>query len=271
MWSKRRSPVRIKLKPGVNLSSPCRFLLRFSLSLTLLIVPVGVAAPATAQHPPTQQQVNDLLAEIESTYGLGFAFPTEWQATTAGEVIQFSEYLTVISDSLAQTAYWLWRLNGSPAYMTPAQHFRLHFDRARIALDRTTQLGAYAGKTNPRYENGRVVGYLVQLTDEGMRQPFTLAHELGHVVDSLLSDLPHTQHVEFLGGVWGATAWLPGRGYVGNERLFPRAVGGPNEDFADTFGQMMMGRLRPLDSTAPRWTFMVTHTRDWLAAIVNPI
>lgn len=243
------------------------------LGLALLMGLSALVFPHTgnAQEGPTQDRVYELMAEIENTYGIGFAYPSEWQATSANEVIQFNEYLTIILESLrrvSETFYQLGRAPDDPLRITPADYFRLHFDRAHIVIDRTVQLGGnFAGKTNPLYGNGVIIGYSIQLTGEGMRQPFTLAHELGHVVDSLLTDLPHTQHVEVLGGEWGAVNWIPGKGYIGNEALFPRAVGGPNEDFADTFGQMMMGKLNPLKSTAPRWLFMVLYLRGWLDAI----
>ncbi|MBI5930659.1 MAG: hypothetical protein HY862_15225 [Chloroflexi bacterium] len=247
--------------------------LRFWLALLVGCCFLPLAPSATAQDNPTQDRVFELMDEIENTYGVGFAYPVEWQAASANEVIQFNDYLTVILESLARISETLYALGADPndpTRMTPADYFRLHFDNAHIVIDRTTQLGSnFAGKTNPIYGNGAIVGYSIQLTGEGMRQPFTLAHELGHVVDSLLTDLPHTQHVEFLGGEWAATAWIPGKGYIGNEHMFPRAVGGPNEDFADTFGQMMMGKLSPLNSTAPRWSFMVTHIHEWLEAIRN--
>lgn len=251
---------------------------KFYICLTLFLIFFCVLQPhpVASQDTPTQERIYELMAEIEDTYGVGFAYPSEWQAASAAEVIQFNEYLTVILDSLAQISHtlaWLGKSPDDPLRMTPVDYFRLHFDAAPIVIDRTIQLGGFAGKTNPTYQDGQVVGFSIQLTGEGMRQPFTLAHELGHVVDSRLADLPQQQHVEVLGGAWGAIAWIPGKGYTGNEWMFPRAVGGPNEDFADTFGQMMMGRLGLLDSTASRWLFMVVHTRDWLLALrsqVNP-
>jgi hypothetical protein len=94
--------------------------------------------------------------------------------------------------------------------------------------------------------------------------PFVLIHELGHVVDGLLDDLPHSQFVDELGGQFSEFSWLPGEGYAGNEAMFPRAVGGPNEDFADTFSNMLLGRL----SVVPvRYDFMQEHLPEWLAAI----
>ncbi len=255
------------LKTLTYAKNSLHFWLALLIGVSVLSFPHSVAA----QDNPTQDRVYELMAEIENTYGVGFAYPAEWQATSANEVIQFNEYLTVILESLgrvSKTLYQFGRAPDDPLRITPADYFRLHFDRAHIVIDRTTQLsGNFAGKTNPLYGNGLIIGYSIQLTGEGMRQPFTFAHELGHVVDSLLTDLPHTQHVEFLGGAWGAVNWIPGDGYIGNERMFPRAVGGPNEDFADTFGQMMMGKLNPLKSTAPRWAFMVIHLREWLDAI----
>jgi hypothetical protein len=137
-----------------------------------------------------------------------------------------------------------------------------------LQIDRTTRLPAgMGGNTAPQYADGKIVSYLIQLTPLGLSQPFTFAHEMGHVVDSLLGDQPHIQHVAELGGTVGTLGWIPGKGYWGNELLFPRAVGGANEDFADTFGEMMMGRLSPLNSTMPRWRFMVRHTDEWLAQI----
>lgn len=245
--------------------------LRFGLALLVGVSALVYPHTGIAQENPTQDRVYELMAEIENTYGVGFAYPSEWQATSANEVIQFNDYLTIILESLARvsaTFYQIGRVPDDPLRITPADYFRLHFDRAHIVIDRTTQLGGnFAGKTNPLYGDGVIIGYSIQLTGEGMRQPFTLAHELGHVVDSVLTDLPHTQHVDFLGGEWGAVNWIPGKGYIGNEALFPRAVGGPNEDFADTFGQTMMGKLSPLKSTAPRWLFMVLHLLGWLDAI----
>lgn len=223
---------------------------------------------AEAQAGPSQAAINTLLEELATHYGITAAFPAEWQAQNAGEVIQLYDYLTMITYSCELTAHTLWELNGSPAELTPQQHFRLHFDPANLQIDRTYNLGAgYAGNTAPRYEGGEIVGYMVQLTPLGVSQPFTFAHELGHVIDALLNDYPHNQHVADLGGVVGSVGWIPGAGFEGNENLFPRANGGANEDFADTFGNMMVGNLSPDNTTAPRYEFMVEHTHEWLTLI----
>lgn len=230
----------------------------FVLSLFLGQVPVQ------GQDSPSQIGINERLAILAADCGVTPAYPAEWQAQTAGDVIRLYEYLGVIYTACQEVAYTIWRLDGSPEDYTPLAYFRLHFDQAGLQIDRTFNLGSYEGNTAPRYANGEVIGYMIQLSPMGMAQPFTFAHEIGHVVDALLLDKPHQQHMLELGGVVGSVGWIPGRGYESNELLFPRAVAGPNEDFADTFGQMMIGNLSPLNSTAPRWAFMMRHTREWL-------
>lgn len=224
--------------------------------------------PSLAQDDrPSQAGINALVIRLSDDFGVNPAFPGEWQASSASEVQQLYEGLTVIYQGFDIVANCLYQLDGSPQNLTPFAHFRLHFDNANITYDRTTRIGDYAGNTAPQRENGEVVGYMIQFSPLGMSQPFTLAHEMGHIVDALLNDVPHQEHVMALGGVVGTLGWIPGRGYQGNELLFPRAVGGANEDFADTFGQMMMGNLSLFDSTAPRWLFMTTRTHRWLDAI----
>lgn len=237
------------------------------LGLGMLAALAGTLAgplPSQAQHGPSQAGIDRLLLDLERDFGVTAAFPAEWQAQNGGEVQQLYEGLHTVYSGFQQVAYRLWQLDGSPDHLTPAAHFRLHFDQANISLDRTFRLGRFEGNTAPRYEGGQVVGYMIQLAPGGLSRPFILAHEIGHVLDSLLGDQPQRDHVAELGGVAGTTGWIPGRGYQGNEILFPRAVAGPNEDFADTFGQMMMGRLSLLNSTAPRWLFMVRYTPRWL-------
>ncbi len=245
-----------------------RYLLIFSI---LLINLLSLSAPhrqVNAQDSPSQAGINTLLEALEIDYGITPSFPAEWQAQNAGEVIQLYDYLSMITYSCELTAQTLWELNGSPVDITPKQHFRLHFDPANLQIDRTYNLGAgYAGNTAPRYEGGEIVGYMIQLTPLGVSQPFTFAHELGHVIDAELNDFPHNQHVADLGGVVGSLGWIPGAGFEGNENLFPRANGGANEDFADTFGNMMVGNLSPDNTTAPRYEFMVQHTHEWLTLI----
>lgn len=212
----------------------------------------------------SQTQLNALIASIEDTYGVGFAFPPEWQAQTADELLLFYGYLISIETALEVTASRLWLLNGAPDNLSPTAHFRRHFDQANILIDRVRHLGSYGGNTQPLFENGRIIAYLIQIAPAGFGQSYTLAHEIGHVLDGLLYDLPQKQHREALGGVWTLNYWIPGEGFIGNENLFPRATAGPNEDFADTFGQMMIGNLNPDDSTAPRWEFMTTYVPRWL-------
>lgn len=225
-------------------------------------------SPSSAQERPSQAGIDTLLVHLETEYGITPAFPAEWQAQTAAEVIQLYDYLSMISYASDLTAHQLWVLGGSPSDFTPSAYFRLHFDFAHLQIDRTYNLAAgYGGNTVPRYENGEIVGYMIQLTPLGVSQPFTFAHELGHVIDAMLNDLPHIQHVKELGGLVGTLGWIPGAGFTGNENLFPRANGGANEDFADTFGQMMVGNLSPDDTTAPRYHFMVEHTHEWLTLI----
>lgn len=242
--------------------------MRYRLIISLLILSSILllsTPPSHAQEGPSQAAINTLLANLETDYGITAAFPAEWQAQTAGEVIQLYDYLTMITLSCELTAQELWTLNNKPANFTPAEHFRLHFDAANLQIDRTGSLGAgFAGNTAPRHEGGEIVGYMIQLTPLGVSQPFTFAHELGHVMDAMLNDIPHNQHVADLGGLVGSVGWIPGEGFIGNENLFPRANGGANEDFADTFGQMMVGNLSPDNSTAPRYHFMVAHTAQWL-------
>ena len=245
--------------------------MRYRFVLVIFIISSFLAfntSPNFAQEDPSQAAINTLLVQLEIDYGITPAFPAEWQAQTAGEVIQLYDYLTMITYSCELTAQQLWVLNGSPRDITPSDHFRLHFAAAHLQIDRTYNLGAgYGGNTAPRYENGEIIGYMIQLTPLGVSQPFTFAHELGHVIDALLNDLPHNQHIEDLGGVVGSLGWIPGEGFIGNENLFPRANGGANEDFADTFGQMMVGNLSPDNTTAPRYHFMINHTHEWLTLI----
>lgn len=223
--------------------------------------------PVAAQDGASQAGIDQLLAALEADFGVTAAFPGEWQAASAGEVQQLYDGLHVIYAGFEAVAYRLWVLDGAPDNLSPSEHFHLLFDAAHLSIDRTFRLGNYAGNTAPLYENGVIAGYMIQLGPAGMSQPFTLAHEMGHVVDAMLGDQPHQDHIAFLGGTVGSTGWIPGRGFEGNALMFPRAQAGANEDFADTFGQMMMGNLSPLNSTAPRWAFMVTHTHLWLDAI----
>lgn len=218
-----------------------------------------------AQTTWTQADIDELRAEIEATYEIAFAFPEEWQAQSTDEIPLLMNYLLTIRESLAQTANTLWMLNGSPNDLSPSEHFCFYLSQAHIQIDRVINIGGgYGGNTMPIYENGRVVSYLIQLAPQGIGQPYTLAHEIGHVIDGLLDDYPQNQHRAILGGAWTTNYWIPGAGYLGNENMFPRALSGPNEDFADTFGQMMIGNLSLWGSTTPRWLFMVEQVPSWL-------
>jgi hypothetical protein len=248
----------------------------FSLLITTLICVLMLSpsfgfhlhtSAVRAQENPEQRDIDGILGHIQETYGVGFAFPGEWQARYEDELPLIHSYAATINASLEQVAHTLWMLDGSPPYLSPSEHFRLHFDQANIQIDRVGHLGGYGGNTMPVYEDGLVIAYLIQLAPVGLGRTYTLAHEIGHVLDNLLADQPQWQHREMLGGAWTPTYWVPGSGYEGNEARFPRALAGPNEDFADTFGQMMVGGLNPFDETSSRWLYMTTHTRHWLALL----
>lgn len=215
----------------------------------------------------TQTEINRLLVEIEDIYGVGFALPAEWNATTAAEVMIFTDGLHEMLAAFDTTARYLyvWSEIDDPD-ITPLELFRTVFDPADLEIDRATFIpGNFVGNTLPRYENGVVIGYTLQLTPAGMNS-FIIAHELGHVVDGLLEDIPQLAFIAALGGEWGVDAWIPGEGYIGNEILFPRAVAGPNEDFADTFGQMMTGNL---EAVPVRYDFMREQIPLWVEMLID--
>ncbi|MCL4880197.1 MAG: hypothetical protein KJ064_26300 [Anaerolineae bacterium] len=225
------------------------------------------ALPTPLPRVYTQEEINNLMDLIQENYGIGFAYPAEWIASDANEVIWFTDGLHEILHALDTAAYYLYIYGSATDEVTPAEFFRQHFDRARIILDRATYIdGGFWGNTLPMYENSQVVGYMIQLTFQGMGGPFVIVHELGHVLDSLLSDVPHTQFVEELGGEWTTQNWIPGAGYSGNERFFPRGLGGPNEDFADTFANMLLGYLSE-ENIPVRFDFMQSYLPTWLESI----
>ncbi len=248
--------------------------------LTIFLLLLGAFSPVHAQDDrdnpliPTplprvykQEEIHKLMTLIEETYGIGFAYPAEWIASDANEIIWLTDGLHEIFNALNIASYYLYLYGDAPEDITPPTFFRQHYDSAHLVLDRATRIeGGFWGNTLPLYENSQVVGYMIQLTFQGMDGPFVLIHELGHVLDGLLLDDPHTQFVEELGGEWTTQNWIPGEGYSGNELLFPRALGGPNEDFADTFAAMLLGYLTE-ENVAVRYEFMHEHLPKWLAAI----
>jgi len=238
-----------------------------------LLQPVSYALTPTPSIPTplprvySQAEIHHLRTLIEERYGIGFSYPTEWNAANASEVMWFTDGLHQILEALDIATYYLYIYGEPDEDVTPIEYFRQHFDRAHIEIDRTRAItGNFAGNTLPRYANSQVIGYTIQLTGLGMDNPYTLVHELGHVLDGLLEDAPHLAFVAELGGEWTTDRWIPGEGYTGNEAMFPRAVGGPNEDFADTFGQMLVGNLSP-EVVAVRYDFMREYLPIWLTAI----
>ena len=212
-----------------------------------------------------QDSITQMMTLIEETYGVGFAYPDEWIPGTPAEVIQYVDFMHDVMEALDIAAVYLHYYDGAPDDMSPPEYFRQHFDRANIQIDRVSQIdGRFVGNTLPIIEDGELLGFTIQLTFAGVGGPFILIHELGHVVDGLLDDMPQNQFVDALGGEFSEVAWIPGDGYEGNEELFPRAVAGPNEDFADTFSNMMLGRL----SVVPvRYNFMLENLPAWLESI----
>lgn len=255
------------------MSGAVLFTLLFLLTLTFRPAAYAITrTPIPTQGIPTplprvysQTEINNMLVLIEERYGVGFSYPTEWQAVNASEIMWFTDGLHQILEALDIASFYLYLYGDPPEDVTPLEFFRLHFDQANLEIDRSVALvDNFAGNTLPRYGNGEVIGYTIQLTGVGMSNPFTLIHELGHVVDGLLADRPHEDFVTALGGEWASDRWLPGQGYRGNEAMFPRATGGPNEDFADTFGQMLLGNL---GAVRVRYDFMLAVLPEWLAAI----
>jgi hypothetical protein len=251
--------------------------MRKILTLLLLVLTFIHNLPVFADDPPpiptplprvySQQGINDVLALIEARYGIGFAFPEEWLAGTASEVQWFTDDLHGILAALDTAAAYLYLYGDAPPNSTPGEFFRQQFDRAKIKLDRASQIeGGFTGNTLPVIEDGEPLYYLIQIHPAEMTRQLVLIHELGHVLDGLLKDQPHNDFVAELGGEWAATAWIPGEGYIGNEELFPRAVAGPNEDFADTFANMLLGRLS--ESVVPvRYEFMREYLPLWLTLL----
>jgi hypothetical protein len=243
------------------------------LLLAVYMIFLSTLAPLYAETPPperdySQTAINELMTYIETTYAIAFAYPEEWIAGTAGEVIQFTDYLHNILEALEVAAFYLHHYGDPRPRQKPAAYFRALFAPANIRLDRASQIaGGFAGNTLPQRDGGRVQGYLIQLAPSGMNGIFTLVHELGHVVDGLLEDQPQRDFVQALGGQWTSTAWIPGLGYQGNEAFFPRAVAGPNEDFADTFANMFTGRLST-EFAPERYLFMREYAPRWLVQIL---
>ena len=225
--------------------------------------PLPVPTPMERVH--RQDEIPQLMALIEERYGVAFAYPDEWIPGTPAEVIQFVDFMHDIHEALDIAAVYLHYYDDAPDDISPPEYFRLHFDQAHIQIDRVSQIeGRFVGNTLPIVEDGELLGFTIQLTYAGVNGPFIFVHELGHVVDGLLGDLPQNQFVEALGGEFSEVAWIPGEGYIGNEAMFPRAVAGPNEDFADTFSNMLLGRL---DVVPVRFDFMQMYLPDWLEAI----
>jgi hypothetical protein len=225
--------------------------------------PLPIPTPIPRVH--RQDSIAEMMTRIEETYGIGFAYPDEWIPGTPAEVIQYVDFMHDVLEALNIAAVYLHYYDNAPEDVSPSEYFRQHFDRANIQIDRVSQVeGGFIGNTLPIIEDGELLGFTMQLTYAGVNGPFILIHELGHVVDALLSDVPQNQFVDALGGAFNDIAWIPGEGYTGNEELFPRAVAGPNEEFADTFSNMLLGRLTVVPV---RYDFMLEHFPDWLEAI----
>ncbi|MFP4321863.1 MAG: hypothetical protein ACLFTK_05360 [Anaerolineales bacterium] len=246
------------------------------LCCVLIVGPVLAQAPPPAPDdylvPPrerdySQAGIDALMNTITEQYGIGFAFPVEWIANDAREVMWFTDGLHHVLGALYLAAYYLHAYDGAPEDISPAEHFRQHFDRANILLDRVLGIeNGFDGNTMPVVEDSQIVSYNIQLAPGGLSGQYVMIHELAHVLDALLNDTPQADFVTVLGGEMTPIAWRPGAGYVGNEILFPRAVAGANEDFADTFAAMLMGRLSP-ENVAVRYDFMRAYLPIWLAAI----
>ncbi len=251
----------------------------FISGLVLLALGGGVFAQTSPPPPPeaylmpprereySQAGIDALMQTLTADYGIGFAFPVEWIANDAREVMWFTDGLHHVLGALTLATYYLHAYDGAPEDVTPAAYFRQHFDRANIHLDRVLGLeNGFYGNTMPVVEDGQIVAYNIQLAPGGLSGQYVMIHEIGHVLDALLNDQPQIDFVAALGGEMTPTAWRPGVGYRGNETLFPRAVAGANEDFADTFAAMLMGRLSP-EHVGVRYDFMADYLPRWLADI----
>lgn len=226
----------------------------------LMLLAWGSLRPAAASQPTySQAEIDRLLAEISHDYGLHFAYPGEWQAANAGELMALVQALHLFKAHLQQAAAGL-HAHAPLAAASPAGSFRRAFWRAGLHIDRAGTLpGGFDGNTVPHYADGAVLYYSLQFTLQGMSSPYVVLHELGHVLDNLLQDQPQAHFHAWLGGSMGAAGWQPGLDYAGNEGLFLRARAGLNEDFADTFAQYLRGQLSP-GITPARYQFM----RRWL-------
>jgi hypothetical protein len=243
--------------------------LLLALSVAFLILPSAAAQkPTDEPRVYSQAEINRLQTEISETYGIGFV-AGEWIASTASEVMWFTDAMYNIQEALDTVSYYLHLYGEAPDDVTPVAFFRQHFDAADLVIDRVTRIdGGFWGNTLPIYEDGEVVQYVIQLAPQGMSSPFVVVHELGHVLDGLLDDQPQQDFIAELGGEWTPDAWIPGEGYLGNEGLFPRGVAGPNEDFADTFAGMMMGYLSP-ELVPVRYEFMREYLPEWLEDLIE--
>lgn len=243
------------------------------LLLVMFVIPVWADDPTTPASIPTPQprtysqaEIDALWEQIETTYGITYAVEAEWNATNANEVIWYTDDLHTILEALQVASFYMWRFADAPEDVTPAEFFRQIFDRAGLQIDRVLGIeGGFVGNTLPVYENSEVDFYVIQLAPGAMSNYFVFVHELGHVIDGLLADTPQLAFIEALGGEWATDFWIPGEGYMGNEAMFPRAVAGPNEDFADTFANFLLGRL---ESVPVRDHFMRQNFPLWMEAIL---
>jgi|GEM_PF-5735875 len=230
----------------------------------LNFVSPAIAQTETPEPTYTQDEIFRLMDEITETYGIGFVIREEWYGSSGGDIINFVDFLQNMLVAFEIMSDVLYESGNPPDDSTPQDYFRLIFDRANIEIDRTAAIqGGFYGNTLPQIENSLVVGYMVQFTPVGFNSQFIIIHEFAHIIDGILDDAPQNAFIDELGGEWTEVAWIPGEDYNGNEEMFPRAVAGPNEDFADTFANMILGRLTE-ELTPARLEFMTDYIPQWL-------
>lgn len=238
-----------------------------TLSGTLTLVPpASPASPFTntpRPQPSSAEDINQIILRIQETYGIVFAVPEEWQASSANELITFYGYLINIEVTLARAAETLHYISRSPAEMPPETLFRAVFSD-RILIDRTEQNIQPTGVQTLVVQQDGESEYIIQVSAPGMTNAFPLLRELAFIFNESRNGEPLRIFRAELGANEGAI-YTPGAGYNGFEYLFPNAFS-PYEDFKDTFARVLNGDLS-LDVSPTRYAFMIEYIPRWVEAM----
>lgn len=232
-------------------------------SLTLIppVSPTFSSQISNRPQPASGDQVKALRSQISADWGVIFQPEELWQPTTTQDIILINNDLNAIQATFEAVAIYLHYFLRIQVEISPSDYFKQIF--TNIAFERVNTSNSPTGISSNALDNGL---FIIQYTPNSLANPFYLSRELGNIIDLKLNGESSQNFRSVLGGNEGDNQWIPGEGYIGFETYFPYGSLSNMDDFKDTLGQMLLGKLS-LDVSPIRYQFLLDSLPTWIQQI----